>query len=196
MRLFGMGRKRLVCTFFLIALVLFSLSSLAIAAGGGGEPKGWLNTDTYRVMNFSVLAIALFFILKKPASQALNARIEGIREQLADLEAKKAEAEKQLAEYNDKLAKLDEEAEKIVQEYIRQGNETKAKIIEAAGSAAGKLEEQAKRNIEHEFKQAKTRLQAEVLEKALEKAEEIIKEKITADDQDKLVDEYLDKVVA
>ncbi len=196
MRLFGMGRKRLVRTFFLMALVLFSLSSLAIAAGGGGEPKGWLNTDTYRVMNFSVLAIALFFILKKPASQALNARIEGIREQLADLEAKKAEAEKQLAEYNDKLAKLDEEAEKIVQEYIRQGNETKAKIIEAAGSAAGKLEEQAKRNIEHEFKQAKTRLQAEVLEKALEKAEEIIKEKITADDQDKLVDEYLDKVVA
>jgi len=195
MRRFGMGRKRLICTVFLMTVAFFTLSGLAIAAGGGGESKGWLNTDTYRVMNFSVLAIALFFVLKKPVSQALNARIEGIRDQLSELEAKKAEAEKLLAEYNEKLAKLDEEAEKIVQEYIRQGEEAKAKIIEAAGSAAVKLEEQAKRNIAHEFKQAKAQLQAEVMEKALGKAEEIIKEKISADDQDKLVDEYLDKVV-
>ena len=35
-----------------------------------------------------------------------------------------------------------------------------------------------------------------MLEKALIKAEELIKEKIAAEDQDKLVDEYLEKVVA
>jgi F-type H+-transporting ATPase subunit b len=39
-------------------------------------------------------------------------------------------------------------------------------------------------------------LQREVVEKSLVKAEETLKKAITDQDQDKLVDEYLDKVVA
>jgi len=192
-----MSRRRLVRMLVLISIILFLFVGLAAASSGEDHgPKGWVATDTYRVMNFVVLFVALFLLLRKPISKALNARIKGIEEQLAELEAQKAEAEKKLAAYNEKLARLDEEAEKIVQDYIKQGNEAKAKIIKAAESAAVKLEEQAKRNIEHEFKQAKIRLQEEVLEKALLKAEEIIREKITTDDQNKLVDEYLDKVVA
>ena len=35
-----------------------------------------------------------------------------------------------------------------------------------------------------------------ILEKALTKAEELLKDKITSEDQNRLVDEYLDKVVA
>jgi len=195
MRLWGPRRRRLLymVVFTVTFLCLFSGSALASSAEG---PKGWVATDTYRVMNFTVLFVALFLLLRKPASQALNARIKGIKSQLAELDAKKVEAEKQLETYNEKLADLDKEAERIVEEYIKQGNEAKAKIIKAAESTAVKLEEQAKRNIEHEFKQAKARLQEDVLEKALGKAEEMLKDKITADDQNRLVDEYLDKVVA
>jgi sensor histidine kinase regulating citrate/malate metabolism len=39
-------------------------------------------------------------------------------------------------------------------------------------------------------------LKAEIVEKALAKAEAIIKEQINSDDQEKLVDDYLEKVVA
>ena len=147
-------------------------------------------------MNFSVLFIALFFLLKKPVSNALNARITGIKEQLEGLEAKKAEAEKQLAEYNERLSLLDKEAEGLIAEYIKQGEEAKVRIIEAAESTAEKLEEQAKRHIEHEFEQAREELQTEIMQKALVKAEEIITTKISDEDQDRLVDEYLEKVVA
>ena len=59
-----------------------------------------------------------------------------------------------------------------------------------------KLEESAKRNIEQEFKAAKLKLQQEIAEKALEQAETLVKELINSEDQDRLVDEYLDKVVA
>ena len=170
------------------------------ASGGGGhgdaEPKGWVATDTYKVMNFGVLVIALFFILKKPLSKALNARITGIKEELETLEKRKKQAEIQLDEYNQKLTQLDGEAEKLIQEYIKQGEEAKARIINEAQSTAEKLEEQAKRHIEQEFKQAKNQLQTEVLQEALAKAEDIIKTKISSEDQDRLVDEYLEKVVA
>jgi F-type H+-transporting ATPase subunit b len=180
-------------------LLLFSISVAMGASeegGHGAEPTGWVMTDTYRVMNFAVLFIALFLVLRKPVSQALSGRIQGIKNQLEDLEAKKKAAEKSLSEYNEKIALLDKEAEQLMAQYIRQGEEAKARILDEAESMADKLKEQARKNIEHEFEQAKKNLQAEIVERALEKAEQIISERITADDQNKLVDEYLEKVVA
>ncbi len=168
----------------------------AEGAEGGGHGGGWQATDTYRVMNFAVLAIGLFLILRKPVAQTFSNRIKSIRNELDELEEKKKAAEEELAQYNRQLAKLEEEAEKIVQEYIRQGNEARARILEAAKASAAKLEEQAQRSIESEFKKAKEQLVQEIMEKALVKAEDRIKTSITPDDQNKLVDEYLQKVVA
>jgi F-type H+-transporting ATPase subunit b len=205
MNISGISMKSKLITIRLLMIcvvMVFILSFSGIAIGsseegqGETEAKGWNATDTYRVMNFVVLALALFFLLRKPASQALGARIKGIKGQLEELEERKKDAEKELAEYNEKLSLLDQEAGKIVQSYIKQGNEAKARILKEAKSAAQKLEEQAKRNIEHEFKRAKLELQEDILEKSLLKAEEIIKNKITAEDQKKQIDEYLEKVVA
>jgi F-type H+-transporting ATPase subunit b len=190
------------CLWLLVLLsisVLFCMPAVASEENGGhGDPaaKGWVATDTYRVINFGILAAALFFILRKPASQALNSRISGIKEQLEELEMKKQEAEKELAQHKEKLALLDKEAEKFVEEYIRQGNEAKARILKEAELMAEKLETKAKRNIEHEFKQARNQLQTEIIEQALAKAEKEIIEKISSEDQTRLVDEYLEKVVA
>ncbi|MEA3279760.1 MAG: ATP synthase F0 subunit B [Thermodesulfobacteriota bacterium] len=194
----GFNRKRtLVVVLVILVVAVFQISVIDVAfSSEHAEPKGWVATDTYKVMNFTVLFVALFFLLRKPVSQALNARIKGIKDQIDELEAKKKDAEKKLAEYNEKLSLLDKEAEKIVAEYTKQGNEAKVRILEEAEAEAVKLEEQAKRNVEHEFKQAKSKLQEEISEKALIKAEEIIRGTITTEDQDRLVDEYLEKVVA
>lgn len=206
MRSPGVNPKHAIKNLLVIALVLIGLiafwsgpvagSDEAATHGASHGAKGWVATDTYRVINFAILAIGLFFILKKPVAQALSSRINGIKEQLADLEEKKQAAEKELAGYAEKLALLEMEAGKIIEEYIRQGNEAKARILREAEASAGKLEEKARRNIEHEFKQAKFQLQAEIIDKALIRAEKMIMDKITPDDQDKLVDEYLEKVVA
>jgi F-type H+-transporting ATPase subunit b len=184
----------IACIALLLSVV--SISTALGASGGDHGGTGWMSTDTFRVMNFAVLAIALVFLLRKPLSQALGSRIKGIKEQLEDLEARKAEAEQKLAEYNDKLAQLESEAEGIVEEYIRQGKEAKARILKEAESTAEKLETQARRNIEYEFEQAKKSLQEEIFESSLKKAEEIIKDKFSGNDQDRIVDEYLKKVVA
>jgi F-type H+-transporting ATPase subunit b len=175
----------------ILALLVFPMSA-ALAASG----KGWVATDWFRVLNFGILAVVLFLILRKPVASALSSRIAGIKQELADLESQKEAAEKKLAEYSDKLSDLEKESEHIVADYIKQGNEAKARILKEAEASAEKLQAQARRNIEHEFDQAKKQLQAEVLEKSLAKAEELIKAKISTDDQNRLVDEYLDKVEA
>lgn len=208
------NRKGLRGLLFAMSMLMLIWGGLAFAASGTDphsadkhseaahegdahhKAKGWVATDTYRVLNFAVLAGALVFLLRKPLSQALDSRIKGIQAQLEDLESKKAEAEKVFSAYNTKITRLSEESEGIVAEYVRQGNEAKARILKEAEISAYKLEEQARRNIENEFELAKQRLQQDIFEKAMTKAEEIIKKNITADDQNRLVDEYLDKVVA
>ena len=183
-------------------IVAFCLLSLTAAAWGASdsheaaEPMKWDATDWYQVMNFAALVAILFILLRKPVSEAFKDRIKGIRDQLQSLEAKKREAEKQLAEYEESLLRFEKEAEKIVDEYIRQGQEAKERIIQEARDTAEKIGKQARRNIEHEFELAKLKLMDEVLEKAFIKAEEKIKDRITPDDQERLVDEYIQKVVA
>lgn len=202
MKIPGSSRKRYAVMCVIMAGLMFFLAGVAFGSSegegehGATKSKGWLATDTYKVMNFAVLAVGLFYLLRKPASQALNGRIEGIKEQLNELEMKKQTAEQALAEYQKHLSELQQEAESVVQDFIRQGNDAKERIIEEAKISAKKIEEQALRNIEYEFKQAKSKLQADVIEKALAKAEELIRKDISAKDQVKLVDEYIEKVVA
>jgi len=190
------GKQGLWAAIMVGTLVMLLAGGALASSGEEHGPKGWVATDTYRVMNFAVLAIGLFLILRKPVANALGERIKGIREQLSELEEKKTAAEKSLAEYNERLSMLDSEAQQIVAGYVQQGQDAKKRILAEAQEAAAKFEEQAKRNIESEFKQAKLQLQTEVLEKSLAQAEALIKGNITTDDQEKLVDEYLEKVVA
>lgn len=197
MNLFHVVKKRLPlisCGFFLSIL----LAGVALASGGehGGGGHGiWAMTDTYRVINFAVLAIALFFVLRKPVAQFLGDRIKGIEEELTSLEAKKKAAEKKLAQYDERLVALEQEAGAIIVQYRRQGENIRERILEEARAAAAKLEEQAKKNIEREFAEVKLRLETELFGKALAAAAEKLKKGINKDDQKRLVDEYLEKVV-
>ena len=175
----------------LVAGAAFAASS----AHGAAEGKHWLMTDTARVMNFAVLAGLLFYVLRKPVSEALSGRIEAIKSELETLEGQKADAEKTLAEYKTKIASLASEKEQILAQYKVQGEAAKKRILEEAETYAEKLETQAKRNIESEFKSARAERKAEIMAEAFEKAEALIQEKSSGDDQEKLVDDYLEKVV-
>ena len=184
----------LVCTMFFVPIVLASSSSDGHGNEGGTAPKGWVKEDTYRVINFVILFSVLGFVLRKPIANALNARIKGIREELEKLKVEKEETEQKLSEYESKIASFNKEKEDIIASYKKQGELAKSRILKEAENASIKLEEQAKKNIAYEFKLAKEELKAELADKSLIKAEALVKENITKDDQDKLLNEYLTKV--
>ena len=199
MKAFVRMRKAHYLVGLLVVLsVLLAFGSVWASSEGAHEDHGGKGKGmdlVWRTMNFVVLAGVLVFLLKKPIANGLESRRQGIKDELDDLEGQTQEAEKRLAEYRQKLSRLDQEVEKIVAEYIREGEAAKAKIIEEAQAAAEKLQEQAKKNIEHEFAKAKQQLTAEMAGQAVAMAEQLIKEHINEDDQERIVDEYLTKVV-
>jgi F-type H+-transporting ATPase subunit b len=188
---YGKNRNTNLIWILVVVFLLFGATGASAAAA-----SQWEATDTYRIINFAVLVTALFLLLRKPTAKALSSRIKGIKDQLEDLENRKTQAEQELAAYVEKISRLEKEAENIIEEYVKQGNEAKKRIIQEAETAAVKLEAQAKKNIEHEFEKAKIRLKEDVLDRAMARAEVIIQEKISGDDQERLVKEYLNKVVA
>ncbi len=191
------GKARYVVSLLVVVSVLFAFGAVWASSEGGGA-EGGLDKGKdliWRTMNFALLAAILIYFLRKPLPKALQSRRQGIKDQLDDLERQKREAERELAEYKERFARLDQEVEKIVAEYIQDGEAAKANIIEEAKAAAEKLQEQAKKNIEHEFRKAKQQLKAEMAEQAVVMAEELIKKDIKPKDQKRLIDEYLTKVV-
>jgi len=191
-----MGRWRYVISLLVVVSILLCFGSVfASSEGGHGGGAGKGKDLLWRTMNFAVLAGVLIYLLRKPITQGLQSRRQGIKDQLNDLERGKQEAKRRLAEYKEKLSLLDKEVEKIIAEYIREGEAAKAKIIDEAKAAAQRLQEQAKKDIEHEFQKAKQRLKAEMGEQAVAMAEELIKRNIEDKDQERLIDEYLKKVV-
>ena len=150
----------------------------------------------YRLLNFSIMVAVLVFIFKKLNLKAyFTKRTEAISNTLRDLEEKKKEAEKTYEEYKQKLARLDEETDRILKEYIDQGEREKAKIIANAEKAAAEIRKQTDIAIEQEIKSAKEGLQREIAELSVTAAEALLKEKIGDEDQKQLVDDFMTKVV-
>ncbi|HRF90711.1 MAG TPA: ATP synthase F0 subunit B, partial [Desulfobacter postgatei] len=131
-------KKHLKVSATVVALV--AGATVVWASGGGnGEAvhhNAWKDVDTWKVLNFVLLALGCFFIAKKPVAQFFSSRTKGIEEELTDLEQKKAEAERKLAEYQARFRNLEQESEQIIEDYIKQGEDAKKRIIAEAEAQA------------------------------------------------------------
>ena len=150
----------------------------------------------FRVMNFIVLLIILVKFGAKPIANGLGARRTQIREEIEDLEAKKVDAERAYKEFSAKLESVEKDVETIVEKAVAQAEVEKGRIIEAAERSADDIKRSAEMAIANEVTAAKRTLKVNATEQAAAMAEELIIKNLTADDQVKIIEDYLDKVGA
>jgi F-type H+-transporting ATPase subunit b len=171
-------------------VLLFIGMAWAAEEGHSMWPDFWK-----RVLNFAIMAGVLIFLFKKFNLKGFFIkRTEKIAHTLNELETKKKEAEQTYQEYREKLAQLDKETDRILQEYIEQGEREKARIIANAEKAAAEIQQQTDMAIEQEIKSAKEDLKREIAELSVAAAETLLKERIGNKDQKKLVDDFMTKV--
>lgn len=183
----------------LAMIVLSAGLALASGTGEGGHGGGGISDHQmwdfiYRIMNFVVLVAVLVVVLRKPLKSGLSARVDQIKSELEELEAKREEARRAYALMEQRLADAAGEHDKILAEFRIMGEKEKAAIVAGAEATAQRIKEQAAFTIEQETAQAKAELRREVAEMSAALAEDLLKEKINPEDQTRLVDEYLAKV--
>jgi len=181
----------------LLSLLLVGLvSGVVFAAGDGhGVESGVLIKDfLYRVFNFAIVVAILVYFLTKPIKKGLAGRREEIEKTLAAAKQIQEEAEAKFAEYDRKLARATEEIAEISDSIRREGELEKIKIIESAKQMAVQIEQDAEKAAALEVAKARTELQREAVQLAVDVAEDLLKKNFTKDDDTRLIDEYMQKV--
>ena len=189
------GKKRL--RFFLVCVLLVALvGGLALSAVAAEAQEGkstfkniWMNS--WRVLNFLILAFFLVKLLKEPLSRFFKESARVIREKLQGTEESYLEAERKLTEVEKQLELLDEEIQNLQQAVGVLGQKERDKIIASAEQTAEHLLEKARLEAAYAVEQAKSQLRREVIDGAVKTAEESVRRAINKTDQERLVNEYL-----
>ena len=180
--------------FLLVCLVL--LPTVAFAAGGGGHADSGviLKDFLYRSLSFVLMVGILAYFVTKPIRKRLSDRTAEIEKTLADAKAAKEAAEAKHLEYSEKLAKATEEIANITVSIRHDGEVEREKILVAAKEMAVKIEQEAESKASSVVAKARVELREEAARLAVELAEDMLRKQVSAEDQKRLVDEYMHKV--
>jgi F-type H+-transporting ATPase subunit b len=178
-----------------LLLVGAAAASEAAHGGHGAIDPAKIQEFIWRSVNFVVFAAILIKLVAKPAKNFFAQRSQDVATTLEELEAKLAEANAAMQAAETRLGEVAKEREKIIQQYMDEGEMEKAKILDKANIVAARIKEMAAFTIEQETKKAAQGLKEEVVGLATQMATDMITEKATYADQQGLVEEYLKKVV-
>jgi F-type H+-transporting ATPase subunit b len=195
----GLTISLVVSAVVCLLLVVFAVAGFAAEGGEGAhhvDTAKQLKDFGWRLLDFGALLALVVWALKKAnVKGTLAARQATIEKALQEAAEAKEAAEKKFAEYSAKLAAANKEIDAIYTAIRTEGEAEKVRIIAEARVTAEKIKEQAAQAANQEVFRARAELRAEAVRLAVELAEQGIKEKIVQDDQDRLVGEYLTKVV-
>jgi len=187
--------------FFAVILTALAISSIAFASSGGADRAGWFLQDyqleryIFRLVNLAIFIGLIWKLGGAKIKEFFVGRRDGIKQDLDDLQSRQVAAEKKLKEVEAGIANMAQEKQGILDEAKQQGESIKEAIIAQAHKDADALKEQAKRTASNEAKAAIDTIRAEMADLVIAAAEKIVVEKLSAADHDKLVDDYLTKVV-
>jgi F-type H+-transporting ATPase subunit b len=182
--------------------MLSTLNSLVFAAaeGGGSDDEGtFLVTPGLGLMIWTLIAFGVtMWVLGKFAfpriREALDKRQLAIDQSIDAAERTRTEADAILVEYRQRLTEARVQAEEITARARKS-----AEAAEAAGSEQGRVKreemlEQTRRDIEAETRRAIQEIRKEVADLTVLATEKVTRKTLSADDQQRLVEEALSEL--
>ncbi len=159
---------------------------------GGHSESPW--PTIAKVANFALLTGGLVYLLRRPFGAYLSRRGVQIRDDLATAARTTEEAKAQVAAIDEKLKQLPREIEHLRERGREEIAAEEARIRREADAEQQRLLEHARREIELQLRNARRELVTHAADLAVHVAREKIAAHITTDDQQRLVDRYLQQV--
>ena len=161
--------------------IALAFLTAAVAFASDGHAEGEQSPEMnlfWRLLNIAVFVGVLYKLVGNKAKAFFSGRRDGIRAELADLEAKKTEAERHLAEIKERIVNLYAEREAILKESKAQAEQLRAVILSEAHKQAEQVREQALRAAENEGKAAMEQLRAALADEIVAAAEALLQSKL------------------
>jgi F-type H+-transporting ATPase subunit b len=184
-------------------MVLFwcclSVALIALFICGPDDALAAENTADWRTtydlvmrwVNFAIIAILLVKFTKTPLKNFLADRKQQIEHKIKAYEQQKVAVEAKIVENQKMLADSMIRFENIKKTIIESGERKKQQIIEDAQRESKMLLDATQHKIEHQIREGRDAIRAELIESAIALAEKRLPAEITAADEQKLTDLFL-----
>ncbi|MFO1463023.1 MAG: ATP synthase F0 subunit B [bacterium] len=171
-----------------------SLLALPLWAAEGGHEEGPGMSLVYWGINFLILVGGLAFFLRKPVKEFFASRSTLIRKNIEEATQRRGNAEQKYAEYEARLKSIEKEMQELIATLKKDGELEKRRLVEQAQHQVANLKTTSERILQQELRKAKEELKKEAVHLATDLAEELLRKNVTADDQGRIVDQYLQKM--
>ncbi len=180
----------------LVQLIMLVVVSACFAKGLESEKSTfWIVWNNgWRFLNFGILIFFLVKWLKEPLAAYLKSYRDLVKREIEDAESAEKRAEQEYEEVQKRLEKLDSEVAKIHELAVKQGKAEKERIIADARLHAEGIVERARITAFMMVEDAKKKLKEELVEMIVRTAEEKISKSINEQDQQRLVQNYVESL--
>ena len=149
-------------------------------------------TALFTLLNtLTVIFVGTKFLFQ-PVMKMIQQRQKEIDDLYSDADKAKADAEAMRCNYQEKLDNAQATSERIVKEAVARGQSREEEIIRRANADAAAIMDKASADIAMEKKKALNDAKDEISEIAMAIAGKVVGRELTAADQSKLVDEFID----
>jgi F-type H+-transporting ATPase subunit b len=145
-------------------------------------------------INFTILVLLLVYFLRKPVREMISSRHLSIKKFFEEAQLQKAEAERKYREFSEKLNAFEAEAKKILETARADGETLKNKIVKDAHATAERIIKETELTAKANIQDYKDQIRQETIDRAVTIAEKIIRERLSTEDQRRMVNEYVGKV--
>jgi F-type H+-transporting ATPase subunit b len=165
----------------------------------GGEleaPKTYLGIPGWllKLINMLLFIAALAWALGGPIKKALTDRRAKIQADAEEARARRTKADQLGADIQARLTQIENDVRAIHERAQAEGEKQKRELIAAAEAEAQKILQSARTEVDNRLKRARHELTEYAGELATQRAEQILREKITDQDRSRLFEESVREV--
>ncbi len=146
------------------------------------------------LINFAVLIGLYVWLGKKPIADGLKQRRIDIAKHIDEADALLKASEARLAEYNARLENVGHDAKKATLTLEDSGRGERDRLVREAEERAVRMQKDAAFLVEQEGKHVRQQLVHETAEAAVARAMELLTQKVTKEDHQRLADEFLENL--
>ena len=154
----------------------------------------YLGDMLFYLVSFLIMAALVWHFAWKPVTQMMQKRADKIANDI-DSAAPREEAQKLAAKRQEELKGSRQEAATIVDNAKQAGESQRAEIIATAQQDAQNLKNQAQKDAEQARQDALRGAKEDVANLSIEIASKLIHKQLNADDQQALIDSYIEGLV-
>lgn len=156
-----------------------------------GAVFGLNYTTIMQIVNFAVLLAILYLLLWQPMIAFLDARRQGIRQEMDSARQTHAEAKGVLSEYETKLAGARAERQSLIDDGRSEGRREREAIVAQARSQAERILDNARQETAAEVEHARSALRSEVAGLSVQVAQRILEREIKSADHEAMIDDLV-----